>query len=99
MTQEEIMASSFDRVRYFVSGAVIVLALFTAGCAHRYYDPYHNDYHRWDAHERVYYQQWTTENHVDAHRDYRHLSKEDQKRYWDWRHNNEHDHDHDHDRH
>jgi hypothetical protein len=36
------------------------------------------------------------ENHSAPHRDYRHLSKEDQKRYWDWRHNHDHDHDRDH---
>ena len=35
----------------------ISLPLATVGCGgHRYrtYDPYYNDYHRWDDHERVY---------------------------------------------
>ena len=87
-----------------------MLALLTTGCAtHRYYDPYHHDYHHWDSSETVYYNQWVVEYHMDPHRDYRHLSKEDQRRYWDWRHNHDHDHDrdrdhnrehdHDHDRH
>ena len=66
-------------------------AIYTA------YDPYCHDYHRWDADETVYYNQWVTQNHIDSHRDYRHLSKEDQKRYRDWRHSNEHDRGRDHD--
>jgi len=94
------MSSRFRSVGYFFSGAVVLLALVTAGCAHHYYtayDPYYHDYHRWDTQETVYYNQWVTQNHIDPHRDYRHLSKEDQKRYWDWRHSNEHDRDRDHD--
>jgi hypothetical protein len=92
------MTSGFRSVGYLFTCAVILLALATAGCAHHYYttyDPYYNDYHHWDAQEHVYYQQWVTENHIDPHRDYRHLSKEDQKRYLDWRHKQDHDHDQD----
>lgn len=92
------MASDFGWAGRFAATAVVALALFTVGCAHRYYDVDHGDYHRWDANETVYYNQWVAENRMDAHRDYRHLSKEDQKRYWDWRHNRDHDHDRDHDR-
>lgn len=75
----------------------MMLPLATAGCAHRYYvdDPYYHDRHRWDSNEQAYYHQWVVENHMDAHRDYQHLSKEDQKSYWDWRHNPDRDHDHD----
>jgi hypothetical protein len=44
-----------------------VFSLATLGCAdhhyYRAYDPYYNDYHRWDDHERVYYEQWARENH------------------------------------
>jgi hypothetical protein len=87
---------------------VLLLPLATIGCAehhyYRAYDPYYNDYHRWDDHERVYYQQWVVENH--PHRDYRKLDKDDQKRYWEWRRNHgdhdrdrDRDHDRDHDRH
>jgi hypothetical protein len=83
------MRSRFGRL---YSCALILLALATAGCAHRYYDSYHNDYHRWDHQERVYYNQWAGENHIDSHRDYNHLSKDEQKRYWDWRHSQDHDH-------
>jgi hypothetical protein len=77
--------------RFFGSlllGSALMLPLATVGCAHHYYS----------AHEDVYYNQWVTENHRDAHVDYQHLSKEDQKRYWDWRHSHhDHDKDHDHD--
>lgn len=81
------MRSRFGFVGAFFSCVIISLTLLTAGCAHRYYDADHNDYHRWNRNEVVYYNQWTTQNHMDPHRDYKHLSKEDQKRYWDWRHN------------
>lgn len=75
------------------AGLVVLLALLTVGCAHRYYDPDYNDYHRWNHHEVVYYQQWSTQNHID--RDYDRLSREDQRRYWDWRHHQDHDRDRD----
>jgi hypothetical protein len=91
------MASRFGWAGRLAASAVVALALFTVGCAHRYYDADHGDYHRWNANERVYYNQWVVEVHGDPHRDYHHLSKEDQKRYWDWRHNHDHDHDHDRD--
>jgi len=86
------MRSCFGRLS---SCGVILLALVTAGCAHRYYDSYHNDYHRWDHHETAYYNQWVIERHVDPHRDFNHLSRDEQKNYWDWRHQHEHDHDND----
>ncbi len=80
--------------------SAVGLALAMAGCSgsvhYRTYDPYYHDYHRWDDHERVYYNQWTVETHHD-NRDFRKLDKDDQKRYWDWRHSHgDHDHDHDH---
>ena len=72
--------------------AALVLPVISGGCSarvgvgYRYYDPYHSDYHVWDDHERVYYNQWVGETHRDAHRDYRKLKKNEQKEYWDWRH-------------
>ena len=52
--------------------AFLVPALTTAcgGPRYRVYDPYYNDYHRWDRHETVYYQQWVNENHRE-YRDFR----------------------------
>jgi hypothetical protein len=88
--------------------AAFLVPAITTGCAtrtYRTYDPYYNDYHRWDNHETVYYHQWIVENHRDNrdNRDYRRLNRDQQKEYWTWRHNHhddhDHDHDHDHDRH
>jgi hypothetical protein len=52
---------------------------------YRVYDPYHRDYHTWDDREIVFYNQWRTENHRDQ-REFRKLNREDQKQYWNWRH-------------
>ena len=78
--------------RWFSSlllGAALISPLVGTGCAahagYRVYDPYYHDYHRWDDHETVYYNQWTTENHRE-NKDFRKLNKDDQKQYWDWRH-------------
>lgn len=88
------------RASLFLVSVVLALPLATVGCAERHsyraYDPYHRDYHRWDDHERGYYNQWVVETHRDAHRDFRKLDKERQKEYWNWRHNHP---DNDHDRH
>jgi hypothetical protein len=65
----------------------VVLACMTAGaCAHdvRVYDPYRSDYHVWDAHERGYYDRWSHDTHHDS--DYKKLNADDQKQYWNWRH-------------
>ena len=63
--------------------------MITTGCAehgyYRVYDPYYHDYHRWDDHETVYYNQWARENHHE-NKDFRKLNKDEQKQYWDWRH-------------
>lgn len=90
------MFSGSRGIGYFVSSAVILLALLGAGCAHRYYDPDYRDYQRWNSSETVYYQHWQRENY--ERRDYRHLSEKDQQRYWEWRHRQDHDRDRDHDR-
>jgi hypothetical protein len=81
--------------RAMVVAAALVLPVIYTGCAahvgvgvgYRAYDPYYRDYHVWDDHERVYYNQWTAETHRDSHRDYHKMKKEEQKQYWDWRHN------------
>jgi len=78
--------------RSLLVATALVLPAITAGCAarvavgYRTYDPYYTDYHVWDDHERVYYNQWAGETHRDAHRDFRKLKKNDQKEYWNWRH-------------
>ena len=88
-------------VGYLVSCSAILLTLITAGCAHHYYnayDPYYHQSHYGDVREDDYYQRWAVENHMDPYRAYRNLSREDQRRYWDWRHRKQRrDHDHDRD--
>jgi len=67
--------------------AALISPALTTGCAvhARVYDPDHGDYHVW-AGETVYYNQWEHDTHRD-HRDFNKRSKEEQKEYWNWRHN------------
>jgi len=77
-----------------------VLLLFAAlsapavitGCAehntYRVYDRDHDDYHRWDQHEIVFYSQWEHETHRD-HRDFDKRDESEQKEYWNWRHSHQ----------
>lgn len=91
-----------QNLSFLLLAAAFLAPALTTGCAsrpYRVYDPYHNDYHRWDDHETVYYHQWVVENRRDD-RDFRKLDHDQQRQYWDWRHshNDNHDHDHDHDK-
>jgi hypothetical protein len=71
-----------------------ILAAFVvlAGCTgevrtgYRAYDPYYSDYHAWNSGETVYYNQWIGETHR-PYRGYKRLNREDQRAYWNWRHN------------
>jgi hypothetical protein len=69
---------------------VILFAGLSTGCTVHagYYDPYYHDRHPWSG-EVVYYQQWETETHRD-HRDFKKRSQDEQKQYWDWRHQHQH---------
>jgi len=72
-------------------GAALASSLAGLACSehhyYRVYDPYYTDYHVWNDEEVVYYQRWCRETHRDEHRDFRKLSRDDQKEYWTWRHN------------
>jgi hypothetical protein len=76
-------------VNTLLLSAVLAAPLLTTACAehhyYRAYDGYYNDYHRWDDHEVVIYNQWIVETHR-PHRDFRKLSREEQREYWEWRH-------------
>lgn len=67
--------------------------VITSGCGgtvavgYRARDPYYHDYHRWDDGEVRFYNQWTVETHRPAGRDYRRLKRNEQRDYWNWRHN------------
>jgi hypothetical protein len=67
--------------------AAIASTVVLSGCsAHvRVYDPYYHDYHAWNDHEVVYYNQWEHDTHRD-HVDFKARNEADQKEYWDWRH-------------
>ena len=68
---------------FMLLAVAIGLPLLTVGCAehhyYRAYDPYYSDDHRWDTRETVSYREWIVETHRDPHRDYRKLSREEQR--------------------
>lgn len=80
-----------------LAAALLTASLFTAtwltGCAahvgvgvgYTVYDPAYGDYHVWDQPEVGYYNTWIVDTHR-PHRDYRKLSRKDQREYWQWRH-------------
>lgn len=69
--------------------ATMVVSALTIGCGdHHYYRAYdadHGDYHTWNDGETVSYQKWETENHYD-HKDFKVREKDEQKKYYDWKH-------------
>ena len=68
-------------------GSVVLISIASAGCAGRVrvYDEYHSDYHNWDHDEDVRYRAYLSDRHED-YRDYKKLNKDQQKDYWNWRH-------------
>ena len=85
-----------------VTTLLLSFGMLAAGCAvheHRVYDPYYSDYHTWGPDEDAYYHQWYTVTYHDrGYRDYKHLNRDEQRNYWNWRHSHQ-DHDHDNNRH
>jgi len=67
--------------------ASLLIAAANSGCAARVrvYDEYHSDYHTWDRNEDVVYRGYLTDRH-QPYRDYKKLNKDEQKDYWNWRH-------------
>lgn len=67
--------------------AAMIAPVLASGCAAhaRYYDEYHADYHTWNSREIGAYRVWTGERHYE-YRDYNRLSREQQRDYWNWRH-------------
>jgi hypothetical protein len=66
--------------------APILIGGCSGGGYYRSYDPYYNDYHVWNNGEVVYYNRWEHDTHRD-HVDFRKRKADDQKEYWNWRHN------------
>ena len=71
-----------------LAGALGGAALLVSGCEGevRYYDTDHNDYHRWNHGEVVYYNNWEHETHRE-HRDFAKRDDGEKKEYFAWRHN------------
>jgi hypothetical protein len=71
--------------------AGLLAPFLTTACAvrvhegYRVYDRPNGDYHVWNNGEAGYYNRWVVENHRE-NRDFRKLKREDQERYWKWRH-------------
>jgi hypothetical protein len=70
-----------------VLGAAMVAPVLASGCAAhtRYYDEYHTDYHTWNSGEVGAYRVWIGERRYE-YRDYNRLSRDQQRDYWNWRH-------------
>jgi len=54
----------------------------------RYYDTVHRDYHNWNNDEDRFYREYMNEHHRQ-YKDFSHLSKKQQREYWQWRHDHE----------
>jgi len=70
-----------------LSGVMIAPVSFVAtGCrTETVYDHEHKDAHKWDGREDAAYHQYLNEQHKD-NRDYKNLNDQEQKDYWNWRH-------------
>jgi hypothetical protein len=83
------MPGRYTGLRILCLTALIAFPVASTGCAvrarARVYDPYHNDYHRWDDNERRAYRHYWGEKH-EQYRDYNRLNDAQKREYWDWRH-------------
>jgi len=70
-----------------IFAASLMIPVANTGCAGRVriYDDYHSDWHTWDRNEDVVYRSYWGERH-EPYRDYKKLNKDQQKDYWNWRH-------------
>jgi hypothetical protein len=70
-----------------VLGLAFIAAMAATGCAVRYYDADHRDYHRWDGDEdRAYRVYWGEAHPREPYRDYGRVNGDEQRNYWNWRH-------------
>ena len=67
--------------------ASLLITVANSGCAGRVrvYDEYHTDWHTWDHDEDGAYRNYWRERH-ETYRDYNRLNRDEQKDYWNWRH-------------
>ena len=81
------MRLSRAMIALMLSTTGLVSAGAMTGCAGGLivFDPYGNDYHRWNRDEDRLYARWEIETHR-GHRDIHGRSAGDQGEYWRWRH-------------
>jgi hypothetical protein len=81
-----IRAKRFWGTLLLAAAALAPIAM--SGCAARVrvYDEYHSDYHDWNDREDRAYRLWLAERHYE-YREYARLNIEQQREYWNWRHN------------
>ena len=81
------------RVFHYVGSIFLAAALIApvaiTGCSRTtdVYDSAHGDHHTWDDHEETVYKGYLSDNHKD-YKPIQQASPDEQKSYWDWRHNN-----------
>jgi hypothetical protein len=76
-----------DSFAPLILGLTFIASLASLGCAARYYDADHRDYHRWDPDEdRAYRVYWMQIHPRDPYRGYGRLNPGEQRDYWNWRH-------------
>jgi hypothetical protein len=86
------MRFPFRNLTSIALSAALASAMLLAGCSahlstgYRVHDGYHNDDHAWDDTEMGYYGRWENETHRH-HEDFRRRSADEQREYWNWRHN------------
>jgi hypothetical protein len=81
------MKRILNSVAPLILGFAFIASMAATGCAVRYYDADHRDYHRWDGDEdRAYRIYWNQNRARDPYRDYGRLNPGEQREYWNWRH-------------
>jgi len=85
------MSIEMKLIVHSMANAVLTLTFVTTlaatGCAVRYYDADHRDYHRWDGDEdRAYHDYWNQRHPREEYRDFNRLDGDQQRDYWNWRH-------------
>jgi len=86
------MRFTFRHLTSIALSAAFASATLLAGCSarlstgYRVHDGYYNDDHVWDNNEAVFYGRWENDTHRH-HEDFRHRNADEQKEYWNWRHN------------
>jgi hypothetical protein len=81
------MRLSHRMIALILSSAALASSLAITGCAPdtTVYDPYWQDYHRWNGEETRLYLQWEYGS-DRAHVDFPNRTPGDQLAYWSWRH-------------